>query len=302
VRDTKDNRNNSTFYYSLDAIVHRPLILAGHGNELEINALVSAIKRDLSDRPGDLALLQMALYETWRESNAGQGNLVEAYVRVGGFGGALAHAAEEVRTKKLTSTEGASLESILVRLINLGETAGATRRTASITEFTKEKRPLAENLSTEKYGRLLIATETSVELCHEQLISQWPWWQNCLTAAASDVRRLGRLSLKAQEWASHGRRMRHLSTGAELRLFKSLRSARRPWLSSAEVSYIKASTRRVILGRTGTAFLGFVASLPLTIFGLVVFGVILSLKTNHQESQQADVKKRTSSWLFRGPG
>jgi Novel STAND NTPase 1 len=205
------------------------------------------------------------------------------------------HAAEEVRTSKLTSDEAASLESILVRLINLGETAGATRRIASIREFTKDKRVFAEKLSTEKYGRLLIATDTSVELCHEQLISQWPWWQSRLTADASDVRRLGRLSLKAQEWASHGRRMRHLSTVAELRLFKSLRSTRRSWLSTVEVSYINASSGRIMLSRIGTTFLGFVVSLPLTVFGIFVVGVTWSLLVRSQEispsEKQVEVKK-----------
>ena len=37
----------------------------------------------------DLALVQMALFETWRESKAGRENLVEAYSRVGGVAGAL---------------------------------------------------------------------------------------------------------------------------------------------------------------------------------------------------------------------
>src|SRR5262249_6542854 len=95
------SRARATFYSGLDAIVHRPLILAGHSDEAERDALVAAIRRDVSDRPGDLALVQMALYETWRESKAGKENLNEAYSSVGGVAGALAHAAEEVRTKKL---------------------------------------------------------------------------------------------------------------------------------------------------------------------------------------------------------
>jgi hypothetical protein len=85
-------------YAGLAAIVHRPLILAGHQNEAERDALLAAIRQDVSDRPGDLALVQMALFETWRESKGGKQNLVEAYSRVGGVAGALAHAAEEVRT------------------------------------------------------------------------------------------------------------------------------------------------------------------------------------------------------------
>ena len=91
------------------------MILAGHDDEEQRDALLKAIRRDVSDRPGDLALVQMALFETWRESNAGRENLLEAYSRVGGVAGALAHAAEEVRQKKLSEDEGKLLEPVLAR-------------------------------------------------------------------------------------------------------------------------------------------------------------------------------------------
>jgi hypothetical protein len=95
----------SNSYAGLAAIVHRPLILAGHENETQRDALLTAIRHDVSKRPGDLAPVQMALYKTWRESNGGRENLIEAYSRVGGVAGALAHVAEEVRTKKLNKDE-----------------------------------------------------------------------------------------------------------------------------------------------------------------------------------------------------
>ena len=140
----------SNSYTGLAAIVHRPLILAGHSDEAERSALLAAIRRDVSDRPGDLALVQMALYETWRESRAGRENLLAAYSRVGGVAGALAHAAEEVRTNKLTDDEARLLESVLVRLVDLGETGGATRRVARRDEFDTARRALAEKLTTEE--------------------------------------------------------------------------------------------------------------------------------------------------------
>ena len=92
-------------YTGLGAIVHRPLILAGHNDEAERDALLAAIRRDVSDRPGDLALVQMALYETWQQSEAGRASLLAAYSKVGGVAGALAHAAEEIRTNKLSKEE-----------------------------------------------------------------------------------------------------------------------------------------------------------------------------------------------------
>jgi hypothetical protein len=165
------------------------LILAGHQDEEERDALLKAIRRDVSDRPGDLALVQMALFEAWRESNAGRENLVEAYSRVGGVAEALAHAAEDVRKSKLSESEGKLLEAVLARRVALGDTGGATRRIAGPEEFDGARRGLAEKLTTEQCGRLLLAGADSIEICHEQLIIQWPWWQNCITAAATDMRR-----------------------------------------------------------------------------------------------------------------
>jgi tetratricopeptide (TPR) repeat protein len=231
----------SNTYSGLAAIVHRPLILAGHQDAAERDALLAAIRHDVSDRPGDLALVQMALYETWRESSGGRQNLVQAYSRVGGVAGALAHAAEEVRTKKLSKDEAGLLEAVLVRLVNLGETGGATRRSARFDEFDSARGALAEKLTKEHHGRLLLAGSHTIEICHEQLITQWPWWQNCLSAAAPDVRRLARLIQKAAEWSDGGRAKRHLATGAELDFFKQIAKQRPSWLSATEVAFVSAA-------------------------------------------------------------
>jgi tetratricopeptide (TPR) repeat protein len=229
-------------YTGLAAIVHRPLILAGRNDEAQRSALLAAIRHDVSDRPGDLALVQMALYETWRESKGGQENLVEAYGRIGGVAGALAHAAEEVRTVKLSEDEAGLLEAVLVRLVNLGETGGATRRAARWKELDSARRQLAEKLTKEHCGRLLLAGSDTVEICHEQLITQWPWWQNALSAAASDERRLARLMLRAAEWSSRGRPKGHLATGAELDFFRQIARRRPSWLSASEVAFVTAAT------------------------------------------------------------
>ena len=231
----------SKTYSGLAAIVCRPLILAGHDDEKQRDALLKAIRRDVSDRPGDLALVQMALFETWRESNAGRDNLVEAYSRVGGVAGALAHAAEEVRKSNLSEGERELLEPVLARLVALGDTGGATRRIGAPEEFDGAKRDLAEKLTTEQCGRLLLAGTDSVEICHEHLITQWPWWQNCINAAASDMRRLARLISRAADWSVGKRARRYLATGAELGLFNDLARRRPAWLAKPEAEFVRRS-------------------------------------------------------------
>jgi WD40 repeat protein len=231
-------------YTGLAAIVHRPLILAGRNDEAQRNALLTAIRYDVSDRPGDLALVQMALYETWRESKGGQEDLFEAYSRIGGMAGALAYRAEEVRTRKLIGDEAGLLEAVLVRLVSLGGTGGATRRAARRGEFDLERRKLAEKLTTEEYGRLLLARGDSFEICHEHLITQWPWWQNYLNAAAQDVQSFARLMAQAADWSIGGKTWRDLATGEESELFNNLVIRRRGWLSDIEVAFMKAMAQR----------------------------------------------------------
>ena len=77
--------------------IRKPLRLAGDTNEAAQDALVKAVRRDISDQPSDLPLMQVALRAAWREHRAAGIRLVEAYESVGGVLGALANEAEAAR-------------------------------------------------------------------------------------------------------------------------------------------------------------------------------------------------------------
>ncbi|TBE74382.1 TIR domain-containing protein [Rhizobium ruizarguesonis] len=235
----------------LDAIVRQPLKLAGHTDRGEQEALISQVRQQVSDRPGDLALVQMALYETWNRRRQHGDDLLESFAAVGGVAGALATAADEVRTKKLDDDERQLLEAVLVRLVVLGETAGATRRTASIVEFgpaDSAKRLLISKLADEEYSRLLLVSSDTVEICHEQLTTQWPWWQTWINvpAHALDMRRLAPVMAKARDWleAPVGERESFLATGADLQIFSNLAAAHADWLSEVERAFVADSRRQ----------------------------------------------------------
>jgi hypothetical protein len=186
--------------------VCKPLVLAGHTNRAEQDALVKAIERDIMDHAGDLALVQMALYATWQRHRVDKVDLLVAYAQVGGVAGALAHEAEGVRTGRLDAGERALLQGIFVRLVRLGETGGATRRMAYLSDFNEPHSKLAAKL----------AGESSVEIAHEALITQWPWLQDSLNAAAGDMRLLDQLMDRTQRWSTTGgHRGEHLATGAD---------------------------------------------------------------------------------------
>jgi WD40 repeat protein len=224
--------------------VRKPLALAGHTDLAEQDAVIASIRRDISDRPGDLALVQMALYAMWQKHKADGAGLLVAYSQVGGVAGALAHEAESVRTHRLDARERELLAPVFFRLVRLGETGGATRRVADLADFDPPRRALAGKLATEDCGRLLLAGETSVEVAHEALITQWPWLQNTLQQAAADMRVLDGLMDKTRRWVTSGpHRADHLAAGAEREEFAALAGRRPDWLSGDERDFVTASGR-----------------------------------------------------------
>ena len=123
------------------------------------------------------------------------------------------------------------------------------RRLASKEVFDDPRYALAQKLASDDFGRLLLVGEgqraesVKIEVCHEALITQWPWLQNTLNAAAADLRALERLTDRAGRWgnAPEADRDKYLATGAERELFAEFRERRDPWLSAAEREFVRES-------------------------------------------------------------
>jgi hypothetical protein len=129
-----------------------PLALVGFVDQAQIDALIQAIQRDVSDREGDLALVQMALHSVWRRHKENESDdLLQSYAEVQGVSGALAYEAGKVRGR-LNDAQKALLLPILARLIRRGELGGAMRRMAQRDEFDAEKQKLIAHLSSEDAG------------------------------------------------------------------------------------------------------------------------------------------------------
>lgn len=225
--------------------VCRPLLMAGQQNEEDRNALATAFVRDLMDRPGDLALAQMALEATWRHAGL-SGSLMAAYTELGGISGALAKEADLVREQKLTAAEQALLVPLFVRLIRPGETGGVTRRIARFEDLGEARSALARKLCTEEMGRLLLTVgDDAVEIAHEALITQWSWLQDQIgqSGTAETVRKLGELMEEAQGWRQSGEsdRQKGLANEASLERFASLAAEHDDWLSENERTFLRAS-------------------------------------------------------------
>ena len=79
--------------------------------------------------------------------------MLEDYKSVGGVLRALAKEAEKVRDRHFRRDDQARLESIFVRLVRLGDTGGATRRTAALDEFVaRGKRCCGGSATTNMHG------------------------------------------------------------------------------------------------------------------------------------------------------
>jgi hypothetical protein len=227
---------------ALAATAREPLALAGLRDPATIDALVGAIKRDVSDRAGDLALVQMALHSVWRRYKTQGEYLLHAYSEVQGVPGALAYEAEKMRDK-LQEPQRGLLFPIFARLIRRGELGGATRRVAARDEFDVEKQELIAHLSSDEGGRLLLAGEKAVEIAHEALITRWDWLRTEAGKNAADLDDLGLLMDKAKAWAKQAEDARpaYLATGADLEVFSGLAGKRQDWLSSKEGEFVEAS-------------------------------------------------------------
>ena len=215
----------------LESIVTEPLRLA-RADQSDSLLLARALREEVGTRPGDLALVQMALTETWRERHAHDGNLLAAYAAVGRVEGSLAKAAEDVRMTQLQTASrrglASLLDAVLVRLVRLGDTGGATRRLAGRDEFDEPRWQLVQLLASEEGRRLVLLggsdEHPTAEIAHEALVTAWPHFQNLLQSVVEHKRILDALIPKAREWSSATarERRRRLVSGAELDWFGRL--------------------------------------------------------------------------------
>jgi WD40 repeat protein len=231
----------------LRRIVSEPLRLAGTGSG-DREALAAEVLLDVGERPGDLALVQMALTETWHSRKEHGGDLLRSYANVGRVEGALALAAERVRTRLLNDEERDHLDSILLRLVRLGDTGGATRRVASRSEFDDVRWTLVQKLAGRDGKRLVLIggndEQATIEIAHEALVTAWPHFQNLLQDTIDEKRVLDALIPRAQAWGSENaqeERAKRLAVGADLEAFGALLVRHKAWLSGDERAYITES-------------------------------------------------------------
>ncbi|NJP91369.1 hypothetical protein HCN51_18205 [Nonomuraea sp. FMUSA5-5] len=194
-----------------EAIV-RPAMAEGLTVE---RALTSAIIEDVAGEPQALPLMSHALREVWRR-RTGKTLTLDAYESVGRVHGAISHTAEEVYAG-LSPAQARIARRILLRLIDPGEQAQATRRPAARAELDPSGDPDTALVIERLAGaRLLTLHQDTVELAHEALIESWPRLRGWVDDGRDRLRAHRQLTDAARAWEAHGRDAGLLYRGARL--------------------------------------------------------------------------------------
>ena len=186
-----------------------------------------------------------------------------------------------------------------MRLVRLWDKRGATRRAAALDEFDESNSTLLQKLGKDEFGWLVAVGEHSAELSHEALITQWPWLAERLNSGATDIRVLGRLMERANDWqrAPDDKKEDFLSTGAELDSFDELTGRHPDWLSATERRFVSASLVRERRDRRRTRQLQTGISVLLAVAALLVIGatIVLWRLATTQAQRNADELARLAA-------
>jgi len=165
--------------------------------------LVKTILRDVEDNPGSLPLLQHALYELWR-ARRGPWLTLEAYEKSGGVRGAL-HRRAQKTYDSLSIEQQDIARNIFLRLTSLGEGVSDTRRRVDFDELylsgiDQDQVDVVLHKLSGSNARLIVTTETEVEVAHEALIQGWGTLREWLDTDRESLRIHRNLTQDAEEW------------------------------------------------------------------------------------------------------
>ena len=233
----------------LERAAVQPAAAAGIGFELDLAAeLVS----DVSYNPGTLPLFQYTLTELFDRSD-GPSLTLDAYRSFGGLNGALRSRAEEI-VSSLTATEQEAARQTFLRLVTLGEGTDDTRRRLPVAGLNDldEGTDGAVAALLDRFGahRLLsfdrdpVTGESTVELAHEALLSEWPRLAGWIDESREGLRLHRALGVEAAEWAAAGRNPDYLVTGTRLALFYEWSAATDLHLMPDEREFLDVSLAR----------------------------------------------------------
>ena len=182
-----------------------------HGITFE-PAVVAALVREVTDRPGALPLLQYTLTELFDHR---RGDRVDyaTYEELGGVSGTLVKRAEGLLAS-LGDEAHEVARQVFLRLVTFNEGGEDTRRRvlrSELEDLDVDRLVLRSVLDTFGRHRLLsfdrdpITRSPTVEISHEALLTEWTRLRDWIDGARHDVRVQRRLAEAMREWIAADR-------------------------------------------------------------------------------------------------
>ncbi len=190
-------------------LIRQPALAAGLGFEEDAKSgerLEDLLRDAAVKNPQVLPLLEFTLEELYNRRKDSLLTL-DAYRKLGGVEGALAHRAETV-FNALSATIQAALPQVMQSLINVETDGTATAKRALLSSFaTPESNAFLQALVD---ARLLTSDLTSdkeavVSVTHEALLRHWPRLVEWVQSNQDRLRLQGRLGLATKRWLEENR-------------------------------------------------------------------------------------------------
>jgi DNA-binding SARP family transcriptional activator len=211
-------------------------------------AVVAALVREVTDRPGALPLLQYTLTELF-EHRRGDRIDYATYEELGGVSGTLVKRAEGLLASLGDDTNEVARQ-VFLRLVAFNESGEDTRRRvlqSELEDLGADRLALRSVLTTFGRHRLLsfdrdpVTRSPTVEISHEALLTEWTRLQNWIDGARDDVRIQRRLAEAMHEWLAADRDDAYLLKGGVLEQSHGWVATTSVRLSAPERSFLEAS-------------------------------------------------------------
>ena len=237
---------------SLDAL-RRALVepAARRGVRFEDDGLVEEMVASVASERGALPLLAFAVSRLWEERDRERKLLTrEAYERMAGVAGALAHHAEATLSLLGPEREG-MVREIFRNLATAQGTRAAADRAELLSVFGEKRDEAAAVLDELVDARLLTEYEAEetpepghrrVEIVHESLLTHWPRLARWRTQDADGALLRDQLRLAAHLWDERGRADELLWIGTSYLDYRAWRARYAGGQSALEEAFAQAMT------------------------------------------------------------
>jgi WD40 repeat protein/DNA-binding SARP family transcriptional activator len=251
--------------------------------------LVDALVGDVAGEIGGLPLLSTTLLQLWQERRARTLSLA-TYVRIGGVHGAVGRLAEAAYSR-LDANEQPLARRVLLRLAG-SDDGTVTGRRVPIAELELERnREVAQVVRVLIESRLLTASEGTVEMAHEALLTHWPRLREWLEEDAQGRRLHRHLTGTAAEWNRAGRDPGELYRGARLSAAIDWAADHAPDLNRIEHEFLEeslaVSVRATARQRRANRRLRAVLAVALVLLVLSVAAAAVALEKRREARHQA---------------